>query len=129
MLSNELSLLAIYGLIVAVTLVLQASGFLMQAGLGYLLSSRDEGLTPQGMAARIDRALGNSIVAMALFAPPILILAVKDAFSGQSLIAAQIFVLARLIYVPAYVFGIIGLRTFVWTLGFFATVLLYFLAL
>ena len=129
MLTSELSILAIYGIIVAITLLLQATGALLQLDMGYLLSSRDEGRTVTGMAARTERALSNSVTAMALFAPAILILAVKDAFSAQTLLASQVFLAARVIYLPAYVFGIVGIRSFVWTIGFFATIALYFMAL
>ena len=129
MLTSELSILALYGLIVAITLLLQASGALLQLDMGYLLSSRDEGRTVSGMAARTERALNNSVTAMALFAPAILILAVKDAFTDTTLLAAQVFLAARVVYVPAYVFGIVGLRSLAWSVGFFATIALYFIAL
>ena len=129
MLTSELSILALYGLLVAITLILQATGFMGQVGMGYLLSSRDEGRTASGMAARLDRALANSITAMALFAPAVLIVALRDQTSPDSLLAAQVFLAARLVYLPSYMFGIKGLRSLAWTIGFFATVALYFLAL
>lgn len=126
--SDELTILALYGLLVALTLILQASHSMQQLGMGYLLSSRDENRTVDGMAARFDRALTNSVTALALFAPAILILHAKGAFSATTLICAQIFLLARLVYVPAYVFRITGLRTGVWLLAFAANVLLYLIA-
>ena len=129
MLESELSILALYGLFVALTLVLQTTGSLLQLDMGYLLSSRDENRTVSGMAARTDRALQNSVTALALVAPAILILAVKDNFSDASLLAAQIFLAARVVYLPAYAFRITGLRTLVWLIGFAATGVLYVLAL
>ena len=129
MFSNELNILALYGLFTALTLVMQASGAMTQLGLGYLLSSRDEGRTVAGMAARLDRALANSVTTMALFAPAILVLHMKDAFSATTLLAAQAFLLARVVYLPSYMFGIVGVRTLTWTVGFGATVVLYFVAL
>tara|TARA_R110001606_G_scaffold139418_2_gene277884 strand:- start:741 stop:1130 length:390 start_codon:yes stop_codon:yes gene_type:complete len=129
MLSDELSILALYGLLVAVTLVLQATGYMNKLGMGYLMSSRDEQHTVTGMTARLDRALNNSIVAMALFAPAVLIIVLRDASSAQTILMAQIFLLARLVYVPAYIFGIIGVRTLAWGAGFVATCVLFLLAL
>lgn len=129
MLTDELSLLALYGLYVAITLVLQATGAMQQLGMGYLLSSRDEGRSASGIAARLERALWNSISAMALFAPAILILDARDAFSPATLLAAQVFLIARVVYVPAYAFGIVGVRSLAWAAGFFATIILYFLGL
>ena len=112
---TELTVLALYGLLVAITLLLQATGSMSQLGMGYLLSSRDEGRTASGIAARLDRALSNSVTAMALFAPAVLIIASRDQSS--------------VVYLPAYAFKITGIRSLAWTVGFFATILLYFMAL
>ncbi|MBT8476584.1 MAG: MAPEG family protein [Alphaproteobacteria bacterium] len=129
MLSSELSILLIYGLITAIALGLKTTGMLATVDMGYLLSSRDEERTLEGMLGRMNRAINNSVTAMALFAPPVLVIALRDQSSAQSLLAAQVFLAARIVYLPAYVFGIRGLRTLVWTIGFLATLLLYFLAL
>ncbi|MFQ6551469.1 MAPEG family protein [Aestuariibius insulae] len=123
------TILALYGLLVAITLVLQATGYMQKLGMGYLLSSRDEHRTVEGMAARLDRALNNSVVGMALFGPAVLLLIILDRETNQALLAAQVFLAARVVYLPAYVFGIVGLRTFAWSAGFVATVILYLLAL
>ncbi len=129
MLDNELSILALYGLLVALSILLQTTGALGQLGMDYLLSSRDEQRPTTGITGRIGRAVNNSAIAMALFAPAILILAARDGFSPATLHAAQVFLLARVIYLPAYAFGITGLRTLAWLAGFAATITLYFLGL
>ena len=129
MLTSELSILLTYGLIVGLLLGLKLTGMLTQLDMGYLLSSRDQTRTLEGMLGRTERAFNNSVTALVLFAVPILVLAVRDGFSGESLLAAQVFIAARIVYIPAYIFGIIGLRTGVWLVGFLATLLLYFLAL
>ncbi|MEZ5732011.1 MAG: MAPEG family protein [Paracoccaceae bacterium] len=127
--SSELNILALYGLYTALILILKVTGATGQLGMGYLLSARDEQRTLTGITARLDRALSNSITAMALFAPAILILALKDGFSPTTLTAAQAFLIARVLYVPAYGMGITGVRTLVWLIGFAATVILYIIAL
>lgn len=129
MLTSELNILLLYGLLVALTLLAQATGAATQLDMAYLLSSRDEKRTLEGMAGRLDRALWNSVTALALFAPVILILNAKEAFSTDTLVLSQIFLAARILYLPAYVFNLVGFRTLVWLLGFAATVLLYLLAL
>lgn len=129
MLGDELSILLIYGLLTALLLGAKVTGMMTSLDMGYLLSSRDEQRTLEGMLGRADRALNNSATALALIAPPILAIAIRDQSSGASVTAAQIFLLARIVYVPAYVFGVRGLRTGVWTVGFLATVVLYFLAI
>lgn len=127
--SSELNILALYGLYTALVLLLQVTGAQSQLGMGYLLSSRDEHRTLTGITARLDRALTNSITAMALFAPAILLLHAKSAFGDSTLTAAQVFLVARVLYVPAYGFGLTGLRTLFWIVGFAATVILYLIAL
>lgn len=126
---TETTVLTLYGFLVLFTIIVQATGAMTQLGMGYLLSSRDEGRTVKGMSARLDRALNNSVTAMALFAPAILILVTTEQTSTQSAFAAMAFLGARLVYLPAYVFGIVGVRSLAWTVGFGATTLLYFLAL
>lgn len=111
------------------TILLQVLGGMQQLSLGYLMSSRDETRTVSGMTARIERALANSITAMVLFAPAVLILVLLDRTSTSTLLAAQVFLVARIIYLPVYALGIPAIRTLVWLVGFAATAVLYFLAL
>lgn len=129
MFNNELSILVLYGLLVALLLGLKTTGMIGQLGMGYVLSARDDPKSMRGIIGRLDRALNNSVTALALFAPAILVLGINDNFSDSTRVAAQVFLLSRLVYVPAYAFGIIGLRTLAWIAGFVATIALYFLAL
>jgi uncharacterized MAPEG superfamily protein len=127
--SSELNILALYGLWIALVMLAQVSGVMGQMGMGYLLSSRDEHRTLTGITGRLDRALINSVTAMALFAPAILILALKDGFNPLTLTAAKAFLIARVLYVPAYGLGLTGVRTLLWLVGFATTVGLYLAAL
>ena len=126
---TETTILAAYGLLVMLTILLQVIGGMQQLSIGYLLSARDETHTVRGMTARLKRALDNSVVAMALFAPAILILEVLDRTTPSTLLAAQVFLIARIIYLPVYALGVPAIRTLVWLAGFAATAILYFLAL
>lgn len=126
---TETTILAAYGLLVILTILLQVLGGMQQLSLGYLMSARDETRSLSGMTGRLKRALDNSVVAMALFAPAVLILEMLDRTNATSLLAAQVFLIARIIYLPVYAFGIPAVRTLVWMAGFAATAILYFLAL
>lgn len=126
---TETTILAAYGLLVMATIFLQVLGGMQQLSLAYLMSARDETRSVTGMTGRLKRALDNSIVAMTLFAPAILILVILDRTSPATLLAAQVFLIARVIYLPVYAFGIPAIRTLVWLVGFAATAILYFLAL
>jgi uncharacterized MAPEG superfamily protein len=126
---TEITILVFYGFLVIVTLILQATGALTQLGMGYLLSSRDEGRTVSGIAGRLERALDNSITAMVLFAPAVLLVVVTDSSSNQTVLACQAFLIARLVYLPSYAFKLTGIRSLAWTVGLLCTALLYFSAL
>ena len=123
--ASELGILGLYGLVVIITILLQAQAGTMQVGLPTLLKPRDDMPALTGVAGRLERAQMNSIVAMALFAPAVLILAHKGLSTPDTLLAAQVFLAARVLYVPLYAFGLPGVRTLVWVAGVLATVWLY----
>jgi len=126
---TETTILAAYGLLVLLTILLQVLGSLTQLSMGYLISSRDDPREVTGMTARINRALANSITAMVLFAPAILLLVLQEKTTTTTLLAAQVFMIARIIYLPVYALGVPAVRTAAWLAGFVATAVLYFLAL
>lgn len=126
---TETTILAAYGLLVLLTILLQVLGSLQTLSMGYLMSARDEPREVGRMTARINRALTNSITAMALFAPAILLLVVQDKTTSTTLMVAQLFLVARIIYLPVYALGVPAIRTLAWLVGFAATAVLYLLAL
>jgi uncharacterized MAPEG superfamily protein len=123
--SSELGVLGLYGLWIILTLLAQVIACQGQVGLSYLVSPRDERRVFTGVAGRLVRAVENGIVAMALFAPAVLILAAKGTTGSGTLLAAQAFLIARVAYVPIYAAGIPWARTAVWLVGFLATAWLY----
>ena len=129
--SSELSILALFGLLIIITVLLNVLTAMKQVGLMTLGGARDDMASLTGMAGRVARTLENSVVAMALFAPAVLILSAKDAFTAGTLLAAQIFIIARVLFVPIYALAIPVpfLRTIVWMTGFLATAYLYLMAL
>ena len=78
-----------------------------------------------------SKTFENSVVALALFAPAVLLLQAQEAFTAATLLAAQIFLIARILFIPIYAFAvpIPFLRTIVWLAGFLATAYLYIAAL
>lgn len=127
--SNELSILALYGLLIVVIVLVQVTAAMGQVGLGMLATPRDDMPELTGVAGRLQRALRNSIVAMALFAPAILILNAQSGFTATTLLCAQVFLIARILYVLVYAAGTPWLRTGIWTVGFLASAYLLLLAL
>ena len=122
--SSEFTILTIYGLFMMLTIVLQVLAAMGQVGMMQLFSSRDSMPRLDGLAGRLDRAQMNNVVAMALFAPAVLLLG-EVSGSADTVLAAQIFLVARILYVVVYAAGISFVRTLVWSVGFLATGYLY----
>ena len=102
---------------VALTLVqmlLAVGGATLQVGLPALAGNR-EGLAPcTGWAGRAQRVHHNMLESLVLFAALVLVAVVSDRTNGTTLLGAQLFFWARLVYAGVYVAGIPWLRTLVW---------------
>ncbi len=86
------------------------------AGMLEGLSNRDSLSAATPLGGRAERAASNSIEAFVIFAP--LALAAEMAGVGaEALLGAKLFLLARVVYVPVYLAGIIYLRSLVWGIG------------
>jgi len=120
----EMSYLAMYGLFLVPLILVQVLISGRQHGLLALFGNR-ENLTSTGIAERAERAVQNSILAMALIAPSVLMLAYADISSPNTVFAIQVFLAARIIYAACFTIGITYLRTVAWITGFLATAYLY----
>ena len=127
--SSELTILGLYGILIVVVILVETVLAIQQLGADYLATPRDERRLPEGLAGRANRTVLNCTIGMALFAPAILIHAVNDGFTGTTLLMAQIFLVARVIYVIVYIAGIPWVRTLAFVTGLLATLILYWLAL
>ena len=127
--SSELTILALYGILIVLVILVETVFAIQQYGLPYMTTPRDEAKPQAGLAGRATRTVLNCIIGMALFAPAILILAANDAFTATTLLMAQIFLIARVIYVIVYIAGIKFVRTLAFVASLLATLVLYFLAL
>ncbi|MCL4188388.1 MAG: MAPEG family protein [Rhodobacteraceae bacterium] len=127
--SSELTILALYGLWVILVILAQVLAAAGQVGLPALAGPRDDMPPLTGTAGRLDRAQKNSVVALALFAPAVLLVEARGLSSASTLLAAQLFLAARVLYVVVYVIGTPWLRTLLWVAGALATAWLYLLAI
>ena len=83
----------------------------LQLGLSVLAANRENMAEYQGWAGRAQRAHRNMLESMVLFVPLVLIAVVAGKTNATTLLGAQIFVLARLVYALVYYAGIPWLRT------------------
>ena len=126
--ATEINYLAMYGLFLVLLILIQVLISARQHGLPSLLGNR-ENLVSTGMAARAERTVQNSIVAMVLMAPAVLMIAHNDLTSSSTILSIQIFLMARIVYSLCFIFGISYLRTLSWITGFFTTGYLYLMLL
>ncbi len=116
--STEITLLGWSVVLLIVQIALQASAGVLELGLPYALTARDERKQVQGLyAGRLERALRNLLESYAAFVALALALAVTGKTGGMGALGAQVWFWARIVYLPLYIFGIPGLRTLVWTVS------------
>jgi uncharacterized MAPEG superfamily protein len=112
-------LLAALGLFFAQTMLPPAMRYLLPrpfewARLWIALGPRDQQPPLSVWGGRAERALANLREAMPVFLPLAVVHVVEPAAEGGPEVGAAIFVIARMLYVPAYLSGIPGLRSTLW---------------
>jgi uncharacterized MAPEG superfamily protein len=114
--STEMQILfcaIVLGIIQLLVAVLAA---LAVRGLPWAAGPRDEPGAPLGkFGGRLDRVYRNFMETFAFFAAAVLLAHALDKSTANSVLGAQIYIWARILYIPAYVFGIPFLRTLIWT--------------
>ena len=99
-----------------IQLVLYVAAALPTRGVPWAIGPRDEAGKPLGkIAGRLERAYKNFLETFPFFAVAVLLANALDKHTAMSALGAQIYIWARLIYVPAYVIAIPGTRSLVWT--------------
>ena len=116
--SAELTILAWTIVLAIVQIVLAAFAATRDRGLGYNMSPRDDQAKPLSkLGGRLVRAQANLFETLPLFAGAVLIAHLADRENSLTLVGAELFLAARVIYVPLYALGIPVLRTFCWAVS------------
>ncbi|MGD9828301.1 MAG: MAPEG family protein [Hyphomicrobiaceae bacterium] len=99
-------------------LLVQSLANMATFGIGPSAGNREDiPVAHPGIAGRAERAVRNTIEGMALFAPLVLTAAVAGISNANTVLGAQIFFAARLVYAIVYVVGVPWLRSVVWGVG------------
>ena len=101
-------------LLAVVQLTLSSVLTLHQLGGVWVAGPRDEPREVTGVSGRFVRAHRNLLEIFPQFVAALFLVHAADAVGSLSAIGAWIFVIARLLYVPAYAFGPVGLRPVCW---------------
>jgi uncharacterized MAPEG superfamily protein len=122
----ELALLVWAVLLAFVQMLIAVSGATLQVGLPALAGNR-EGLAPcTGWAGRAARAHHNMLENLVLFAALVLAAVLAGRTNGTTLLGAQLFFWARLVYAVVYLAGIPYLRTALWLVSVIGLALIFF---
>lgn len=125
----ELKVLGYAALLQFVQFVFMAVPVNLQLGTKYTGGSRDEEKRATGVPGRLKRALDNHFEGLILFTIAVVVVVLGDASSPLTQNCAWVYLVARILYVPAYASGIPLLRSLIWSFGFTATLVMLLTAL
>ncbi len=96
----------------------------LQVGAQKALGPRDEPIHLTGRAGRIQRALNNHFEGLILFTIACVVISLSGQSTAFTAACAWVFLIARVVYIPAYAFGLSPWRSVIWMVGFGATFLM-----
>jgi uncharacterized MAPEG superfamily protein len=108
-----------------VQVVVATTGATLQVGLPRLAANRADMPELSGWVGRMQRAHRNMLESLPLFAILVLVAVVSGRNNAVTLMGAQIFFWARLVYVFVYGAGIPWLRTGVWSVSVIGMVIVF----
>jgi uncharacterized MAPEG superfamily protein len=120
----ELQVLGYAALLQYAQFLLMAVPVNLQMGVGYTAGARDEQRQPSGVPGRLHRAMNNHSENLILFTIAVLVVVLGDASSALTENAAWTYLVARILYVPAYAAGVFMIRSVVFAVGFTATLVM-----
>lgn len=127
--ATELQVLGYAALLQYVQFLLMAVPVNLQLGVAYTAGARDQQQQPTGVAGRLYRAMNNHTENLVLFTIAVMVVVFSDSSNGTTETAAWAYLIARILYVPAYASGVYMLRSIIFSIGFAATLLMLVTAL
>ncbi len=125
----EIKVLGFAALLQFVQFVLMAVPVNIQLGPKYTGGNRDEEKRAAGVAGRLKRAMDNHFEGLILFTIAVIVVVLGDASSSITETCAWTYLAARVLYIPAYASGIFLVRSLIWSVGFFATLVMLWVVL
>jgi uncharacterized MAPEG superfamily protein len=122
---SELTILAWTLVLALVQIFLTVMVVNRDKGLKYNMGPRDEPGKPlSNLSGRMMRAQGNLFETLPIFAAAVLIVHAMARESSLTLLGAELFLGARIVYVPLYALGVPVLRTLVWAVSIVGLVMI-----
>ena len=121
----EMSMLVWSVVLGLVQIAVSAAGSVAQRGLGWAAGARDGVAKPlTGVTARLSRASSNFLETFPFFVAAVFAAYALQRHDSLTMIGAQLYFWARLVYLPVYAAGIPYLRTLVWVVSLVGIVLM-----
>jgi uncharacterized MAPEG superfamily protein len=127
--TTELTILALAGLLQAVQFGLYSVTANMQVGAQIALGPRDTAIELHGTAGRLKRAMNNHFEGLILFTIAVIVVTLGEQSTPTTQTCAYVYLAARVLYIPAYAFGLTPWRTLIWIVGFASSVTMLVAAL
>ncbi|MFG6499337.1 MAPEG family protein [Sulfitobacter sp. 1A13191] len=129
--SAELTVLTLAALLQGLQFVLYAVPANRELGPGYTMSARDRepSRAMSDRTARLGRAMNNHFEGLILFGIAVGVVQMSAQNTAFTAACAWVYLIARLLYIPAYALGLRPHRSFIWIIGFAATMLMLLAAL
>ncbi|MGR3628682.1 MAG: MAPEG family protein [Sulfitobacter sp.] len=129
--SVELTVLTLAALLQGLQFVLYAVPANREIGPGYTMSARDREPSRKlsDRTARLGRALDNHFEGLILFGIAVGVVQMSAQNTAFTAACAWVYLIARVLYVPAYALGLRPHRSLIWVIGFAATMLMLLAAL
>jgi uncharacterized MAPEG superfamily protein len=89
----------------------------LQVGYRYTATAREARPPLIGVAGRFERALRNFLETFPLFAMAVLLVHVTNRHGTLSAVGAEMYLIARIAYVPLYAAGVPVVRSLVWNVA------------
>ena len=129
MMTPELTVLALAGLLQGVQFALFAIPANLELGTRVTMGPRDKPVTVPGRTGRLQRALNNHFEGLILFTLAVVVVTLGGQSTALTAACAWIYLAARVLYIPAYAFGWVPWRSAIWAAGFAATMTMILAAL
>jgi uncharacterized MAPEG superfamily protein len=123
-LTTELTVLAYAALLQLVQFTLFSIAANLQIGPKRAMSPRDDKIELTGKPGRLQRAMNNHFEGLILFTIAVVLVTLGDKANGFTSNCAWVYLIARILYVPAYYFGLSPWRSLIWFTGLIATTLM-----
>ncbi|EEE37630.1 inner membrane protein [Rhodobacteraceae bacterium KLH11] len=124
----ELVALTLAALLQVIQFALMAIPANIELGPGKTMSARDRSRLGGSLedqlsdgTARLYRAMNNHFEGLILFAIACIVVTLSGQADGFTALCAWAYLLARVVYIPAYYYGLKPWRSVVWFIGFLAT--------